>query len=337
MTVTMKRFTRDSAAQYKYEPIEVSIVEAASKVAELARKYGKPETVNVQSAKGGSKFTFRPFGTDLIVIEIVGASVEAMRNAARGLPRIDVATPVSTKPSGFFVCVYCDNVCESRGALVCNDCTEDEIDFELSDALKPALMLSAGTYTLTYLDGTYFTFRVREVKTGSLTGKTIVEYLSGPDNSLDFTAFAMLHTDTINVWKKYEGGDLVNRAREIEAMARNDAAGLEAAGLLYAERSSRCRRCNKVLTVSASIGAGYGPDCAEILGIPYGQNRPVSGDSKKSRRKSKKEGSTAPAVEYGFVASTADDLRNFAAGYEDERADAYDRKHFRGEPGFGLA
>lgn len=129
--------------------------------------------------------------------------------------------------------------------------------------------LPAGTYTLEYQDGSWFTFRVRIVKSGKLAGKKAVEFLSGPDNTLDFEMFAFVnegaHRTTVNVWQKYEGGDLVNRAREIEStMLKGEA--LEDAGMAYALRSSRCRRCNKVLTVPASIHRGMGPDCAEMGG-----------------------------------------------------------------------
>jgi len=162
----------------------------------------------------------------------------------------------------------------------CADCSENLVnDFEDAAAVDlPDFVLDDGTYTLVYEDaldgsGQHFTFRVRMVKTGRLEGKRVVEYLNGPDNSLDFQAFAFVNANSLNVWKKFERGSLVNRAREIEAVARQDRAALEAAGLLYAERSSRCRRCNKVLTVPASLAAGYGPDCAAIIGIQYGATR----------------------------------------------------------------
>ena len=133
------------------------------------------------------------------------------------------------------------------------------------EPVKP-LILPDGTYTIVDVEGGYFTFRVRSLKTGKLAGRTIVEYLSGPDNTLDFQAFGFVNDHSINVWSRFERGSLVDRARQIEATARDTHAALEAAGIAYAVRSSRCRRCNKVLTVPASIHRGFGPDCAARIG-----------------------------------------------------------------------
>lgn len=169
-------------------------------------------------------------------------------------------------------CERCSVIPVAPGLKFCADCSEAEVaEFEAEAAADaPDFVIDDGTYTLVYDGDTYFTFRIRTAKTGKFAGKRLAEYLNGPDNSLDFQAFGFVNTHTINVWRRFENGHLVNRAREIEAVARNDREALESAGLLYAERSSRCRRCNKVLTVPASLAAGYGPDCAARIGIAYG-------------------------------------------------------------------
>jgi hypothetical protein len=171
------------------------------------------------------------------------------------------------------VCLDCGKPVVSP-ATRCHDCSEDiAVSFEdaaridQEDKPKAELLIADGTYTMEYRDGDHFTFRVRSIKRGNLAGKRIVEFLSGPDNSLDFTAFAMVNTNSINVWKRFERGELVNRAREIESLACGLDNELENAGIAYALKSSRCRRCNKVLTVPASIHAGYGPDCAGKIGL----------------------------------------------------------------------
>lgn len=212
------------------------------------------------------------------------ASGKDARNVRATLAEIgyDLAAELDAPTTGTG-CVECGNEV-SLGARYCELCADDLVAAELADALRAPLMLATGTYTLVYAEGTYFTFRVREVKTGKLAGKTVVEHLTGPNNSLDFEPFAFLNPDTINVWKRYERGDMVNRAREIEAIARDDKAGLEAAGLRYAMLSSRCRRCNKVLTVPASVASGFGPDCAALLGVAYGETEPVGGETKASRK-----------------------------------------------------
>lgn len=181
--------------------------------------------------------------------------------------------------------------CEKCGranviARFCGDCSEDMVaDIEAAAAAETRelidellrerpILLPLGTYTMGLADGTHFTFRVRDVMSGRLAGKRIVEYLFGPNNSLDFRAFATVNANSINVWRRFEGGKLVQRAREIEVLARGDAAGIEAAGLLYAVKSQRCRRCNRVLTVEESVTTGYGAVCAAIVGVAYGDVDP---------------------------------------------------------------
>jgi hypothetical protein len=214
----------------------------------------------------------------------------------------------------------CEGPCEQRNipadapahVRYCPECSETlfRVWSESVEVAEPEpFVIDDGTYTMVYGDDSYFTFRVRAVKTGKLAGKRVVEYLSGPDNSLDFQPFAFVNEHSVNVWRRFEGGHLVNRAREVERMARNDRDGMEAAGLRYAERSSRCRNCNKVLTVPASLAAGYGPDCAANLGIGYGATAPVSGQNRKRGRKA-----AQPATE--FVSMTDEELEHAAESAE---------------------
>lgn len=167
-------------------------------------------------------------------------------------------------------------------ARFCVDCSERQADEAMR--AQPGV-LNDGTYTIVYGDDSYFTFRIRVASSGRLQGRRLIEFLSGAQNELDFTAFGFVNDATINVWHRFERGHLVNRAREIEALSRNDRDALEAAGLRYAERSSRCRRCNRVLTVPASLAAGFGPDCADLLGISYGATAPTSGQGRTTRRR----------------------------------------------------
>lgn len=213
---------------------------------------------------GWPDFTcFRCHGAGTVRAAVNRAGERGQAEAAMSAMRADLRSAPE------FTACACGSQIED-GARFCEDCTEYEIEAELADATRPAMVLDDGTYTLIYETDSYFTFRIRTVASGRLAGKRVAEYLNGPDNEVDFQAFAFVNTHTLNVWHRFERGPLVNRAREIEAMARQDRAGMEAAGLRYAERSSRCRRCNKVLTVAASLMSGYGPDCAAHLGVAYG-------------------------------------------------------------------
>lgn len=174
--------------------------------------------------------------------------------------------------------VYAELVDMSRAAY---RRARDNGAFEFPIVPATPLMLNDGTYTLVYADASHFTFRIRSVTRGTFAGKR-VEYLAGPNNELDFQSFAFVNESTINVWERFERGPLVNRAREIEVMSRENREEMEAAGLAYAKLSGRCRRCNKTLTVAASLAAGYGPECANKMDISYGASATETGDDEQT-------------------------------------------------------
>ena len=124
-----------------------------------------------------------------------------------------------------------------------------------------------GRYTLVYKDGTYFTFQIETMTKGKLVGRRIVSYLSGPDNESAYTGFAFLNPDNrVQVWKRYANYGMVEKARHL-TMLFTMPERLEEAGMDYATRSGRCRRCGRTLTVPTSIHRGYGPDCAQQIGV----------------------------------------------------------------------
>lgn len=298
---------------------EMNLHHTAKVLVNLSRTYGQPAVVETYGAT-----TFR-FDTRAVVI-VNGATANELRAAYRtvctrcggggiyywgacvngqmqfsgtcfrcggnGVEPVRGRRESATVETAAQVCETCPSILAMGEGRICVNCTEIAIG-EIEDAAAAELatapfVLADGTYTLVYDNDQYFTFRVRSLTRGRLAGKRVVEYLNGPNNELDFQSFAFVNESTINVWRRFEGGSLVNRAREIERIARNDRAGLEAAGLLYAERSGRCRNCNRVLTVPASLAAGYGPDCAANLGIAYG------GTETRRRRST-----AAPTVEVG--------------------------------------
>jgi hypothetical protein len=279
----------------------MTLVEFAEKMAAIAADYGKPVSENVMTggAHNGAKFTFSPNSTVAQTWTITGEgiSVQAVRNAYRRTTRVNCSrcggdgiykwgACVNGVMQFQGICFRCwgdgrepvrasePATCEGCGVEVtgtvrfCEDCTANEIA-EIERAAREELLntpavLNDGTYTMVYADDAYFTFRIRTAKTGKFAGRRLVENLTGPANELDFNAFGFVNDGgTINVWKRFERGPLVNRAREIEAIARNDREALEAAGLRYAQESGRCRNCQKVLTVPASLARGFGPDCWE--------------------------------------------------------------------------
>jgi hypothetical protein len=108
-----------------------------------------------------------------------------------------------------------------------------------------------GIYTLETPQG-HRTFRVRVQGTDDnfAPGQTIIEFLSGPDNTRDYTGFGFLKGQRLNVWAKHrENTDLVDDALVFLA---DPASALEAA---------TCIRCNATLTTPESVAVGMGPTC----------------------------------------------------------------------------
>lgn len=82
-------------------------------------------------------------------------------------------------------------------------------------------------------------------------GKVIVSYLSGQDNTSDYTGFAFLDGTNLRPWKKFaDATELLGFAAQL--IADPDAALV----------SKNCARCNRVLTTPESIARGMGPECS---------------------------------------------------------------------------
>lgn len=127
--------------------------------------------------------------------------------------------------------------------------------------------LENGTYTVVRPDGTYVTLRVKAhwEADRAARGDQVVQYLSGPDNTTNFTGFAFLNGTNARVWSRMVGRvnnqnaalcHLLNQGVEDRATARET----------YALRSGRCSNCGRRLTVPASLHRGLGPECARRLG-----------------------------------------------------------------------
>lgn len=139
---------------------------------------------------------------------------------------------------------------------------EEVIKVEVDDSQPIEQAVPNGTYTVVFADGDYRTLRVSDdFRPESPEGSQMVSFLSGPDNSSDFTGFAFLSGERLSVWKRYsEDTAIVNAAK----LLLED---WEEAGYAYALQSGNCFRCGRKLTVPASITRGLGPVCAEKLGV----------------------------------------------------------------------
>lgn len=136
----------------------------------------------------------------------------------------------------------------------------------------PALQreINLGTFTVSYPEGDYYTVELERVEQGELAEKVIASFLRGPDNERDFQGFAFINQRDghceVQTWKKFRG---IDERWKMAALIAADSTQADALGMAeaYAQRSGRCSRCGRKLTVPASLHRGYGPDCAALLGL----------------------------------------------------------------------
>ena len=125
-----------------------------------------------------------------------------------------------------------------------------------------------GTYTLVRADGSYRTLQFAHAKWAD--GKLVAAYLSGADNTADYTTFAFVDGGRIGVFGRFKGESaLVDDLRTFLALGSHDDAHEEflRQAEAYALESGGCMRCGRELTVPASLHRGLGPKCAVIEGV----------------------------------------------------------------------
>ena len=135
-----------------------------------------------------------------------------------------------------------------------------------------------GVYTLANTTtGEHRTFAVRTQAEDAdfRPGERIAALLTGPDNEADYTGFGFVTDAGIRVWRKRQGGAFDHYGRMLQkaiAAVAGDGEVLSGtfdyAGRRYSvQLAKRCLRCNRRLTTPESIARGYGPECAEKLGL----------------------------------------------------------------------
>lgn len=109
-----------------------------------------------------------------------------------------------------------------------------------------------GIYTLETLTG-HRTFRLRTQASDDdfMPGVQIIQYLSGQDNTHDYTSFGHVKGGHLYVWKRHQANEVLVADAKV-FIARPD----------QAEPAVACFRCRRTLTVPASVHNGMGPECA---------------------------------------------------------------------------
>ena len=135
------------------------------------------------------------------------------------------------------------------------------------DAQYGSADIPNGTYTVVFNGDPedYETVRLKTQKADArfAPGKTIAQFLSGPENEFSYTGFGFVHGSEVQVWRRYQGAsEAVQRKIEAVKSILGDREAAAAAGKTYALESGNCFSCGRKLTVPSSIEAGIGPVCA---------------------------------------------------------------------------
>lgn len=134
-----------------------------------------------------------------------------------------------------------------------------EVPAEAPAPVEDATALPEGIFTVVTDEG-HTTIRVTRQSADDdfMPGRQLVAYLSGPDNTRDYTRFGHVLLDgSVKVWARHQASE------HLRVAVRVLLGDPSAARLAYAMESSRCSLCNRVLTVPASVHAGLGPECAK--------------------------------------------------------------------------
>ena len=131
---------------------------------------------------------------------------------------------------------------------------------------KLKVAVADGFYTVVMSDepGDHVTIRIRTQDKDArfAPGEQIASYLMGPNNESDYAGFAFVKPNgDFNVWKRFKASH--NLINALGVLTQDP----EEAGQAFALESGRCRRCNRTLTVPASINRGFGPHCAGEVGL----------------------------------------------------------------------
>lgn len=124
-----------------------------------------------------------------------------------------------------------------------------------------------GTYTIVLNEkGDYRTLRIVDAPEtmNKPQGTQIAQFLSGADNTANYTGFAFVSGSRVGIWSKFKADSVLAKALNILLTA--DKEQQADYGQAYAIESNNCWRCGRKLTVPASVNRGLGPICAEKLG-----------------------------------------------------------------------
>lgn len=136
------------------------------------------------------------------------------------------------------------------------------------DLTKPAespgqIEVPNGYYTIVFPDKTHVTLRLRQNKMENAPPNSqIVGYLSGSDNTSNYTNFAFVNGRKYRIWNRFrdQTGSFQRQFQALDTLLdkNNDVYDM---GRAYAIMSGNCMMCNQLLTDPLSIECSIGPIC----------------------------------------------------------------------------
>lgn len=158
------------------------------------------------------------------------------------------------------------------------EATGQPAQLHTSEAIERFMLGGNATFTLvSEASGTRFTYKVQKPEDFNPNRPILfVKVLTGADNESDYSYIGQLvPTSSSASYFRYSHGKKARigvAAQSVKAIAwfvahllGPQGRGLPNGVLFYHE--GRCGRCNRTLTVPSSIEMGFGPDCAEAVGI----------------------------------------------------------------------
>lgn len=125
-------------------------------------------------------------------------------------------------------------------------------------------MIYNGIYTITSTTGEHRTFRIStpDIKKDEKVTIRFASLLTGPNNTQDYTSFALLtEQEEFKVFKKYKDHLMFNKhVKLLNDIFKENSQYIKLGFKIHVSRN--CMRCNRVLTVESSVTLGFGPICA---------------------------------------------------------------------------
>jgi len=153
--------------------------------------------------------------------------------------------------------------------MIC-EAIENPMQGQFTDSASALAFMMAGSATVTLVSkktGTRFTYKVSQAPSGndSQSDLYFVALLRGADNESDYSYLGRIAKGVLYIGRKTpRAGDIGRDAPSALAFDyawQHITKRSQIPPMLEVWHEGRCGRCNRKLTVPASIASGFGPEC----------------------------------------------------------------------------